>query len=271
MLGDGGDHGEADPEAGAVKPWGHAAPFIADVDLEAVALDAPSDDLDLTGCRRAHIGVDDRVGYGLRDRKRHVGRVGHRMLASVGGNGTTNGADMISARRETKGERLGRHLSAFPGIAFEKPGRSVVKRGRTPSLRDGMHARAARRLTRRPDRAGSASVGTPDSTSRQEFGVCEIELGDGRVVLQLAGELDVYSAPRVADMLERFSSDGRLCVFDLSRLTFIDSSGLRVLLLAARADAAGGAIPVTGPLPEVVERLLDLLGVGDRVRLEEGS
>jgi anti-sigma B factor antagonist len=114
-------------------------------------------------------------------------------------------------------------------------------------------------------------VSTPDSTSSQAFGISEIALGDGRVVVQLAGELDVGSAPRVADTLERLTSDGQLCAFDLSRVTFIDSSGLRVLLLAARADAAGGAIPVTGPLPQVVERLFDLLGVGDRVRLQASS
>ena len=111
----------------------------------------------------------------------------------------------------------------------------------------------------------------PGSTSGQEFGVREIALGYGRVVLQLTGDFDVGSAPRVDDVLARLSADGHLCVFDLSRVSFIDSSGLRVLLMGAPADAVGGAIPVTGPLPEVVERLFDLTGLGDRVRREEGD
>jgi hypothetical protein len=52
----------------------------------------------------------------------------------------------------------------------------------------------------------------PGSTSSQEFGVSEVTLGDGRVVQQLTGELDVGSAPRVAEVLERFSSAGsRAC------------------------------------------------------------
>jgi hypothetical protein len=66
--------------------------------------------------------MDDRIGYDLGDRKRHVVRVGHRMLAGVGANGTTNGADAVSAGPKTKREGLGRHLRAFPSIAFAQPG-----------------------------------------------------------------------------------------------------------------------------------------------------
>jgi anti-anti-sigma regulatory factor len=43
-------------------------------------------------------------------------------------------------------------------------------------------------------------------------------------------------------------------VFDLSSVTFIDSSGLRALK-AARAESAGGAFTVLGTLPVVVYRL----------------
>jgi hypothetical protein len=41
-------------------------------------------------------------------------------------------------------------------------------------------------------------VSTPDSTSSQAFGISEIALGDGRVVVQLAGELDVSEARRAS-------------------------------------------------------------------------
>jgi anti-anti-sigma factor len=49
-------------------------------------------------------------------------------------------------------------------------------------------------------------------------------------VVTLDGELDCQTAPQLADALRRSADGGRPVIIDLSRLQFIDSSGLHVLM-----------------------------------------
>src|SRR5947207_10613632 len=49
-------------------------------------------------------------------------------------------------------------------------------------------------------------------------------------VVTLDGELDCQTAPQLADALQRSANGGRAVIIDLSRLQFIDSSGLHVLM-----------------------------------------
>ena len=88
------------------------------------------------------------------------------------------------------------------------------------------------------------------------------------VVVALEGEIDLSAAPdaerRIAQAEAR--EPGRL-VIDLREVTFMDSSGLRVLLTAhRRADQAGrGFALVKGG--EAVERLLDVTGLTGRLEI----
>src|SRR5436190_8376465 len=54
---------------------------------------------------------------------------------------------------------------------------------------------------------------------------------DGRIVVRIAGDIDVVSAPRLAEALKIL--DGPLTV-DCSQLEFMDASGLNVLAKAAQ-------------------------------------
>ena len=58
---------------------------------------------------------------------------------------------------------------------------------------------------------------------------------DGTVV-RLSGELDIASAPMLDECLE--SLDGEAVTIDFANLTFIDSSGLQVLVQRHRKDGA---------------------------------
>lgn len=55
-------------------------------------------------------------------------------------------------------------------------------------------------------------------------------------VVAVVGELDCQTSPRLAEALQRASDQGRRVVVDLSRLQFIDSSGLHVLMSGAGAE-----------------------------------
>ena len=69
-----------------------------------------------------------------------------------------------------------------------------------------------------------------------------IEAGDGVVVV--AGELDAATAGQLA---RRLSAPPAVRVIDLSGVTFIDASGLRVLVDATRPRRATGVVCALPP------------------------
>jgi anti-anti-sigma factor len=75
----------------------------------------------------------------------------------------------------------------------------------------------------------------------------------GTLVLRLSGELDLMSEPQLAAELGRAA--GRRVRIDLAELAFMDSTGLRALLAAAREHPE---LELTGPLQPPVRRLLEL-------------
>lgn len=86
--------------------------------------------------------------------------------------------------------------------------------------------------------------------------------GEGlSAVVTPAGELDHHTADVLREPLEGCLDDGfsRL-VIDCSRLEFMDSTGLNVLLGARlKAEAAGGGVHLAGMLP-VVARVFEITG-----------
>ncbi|HJZ61167.1 MAG TPA: STAS domain-containing protein [Miltoncostaeaceae bacterium] len=95
-------------------------------------------------------------------------------------------------------------------------------------------------------------------------------------LVRLDGELDLLGVPEVEEALDLAGADGTAVVLDLRGLAFIDSSGLRCILLADRARRARGESLVClasreGPVGRLVD-LLDLSGEIDvREDLEEGG
>ncbi len=75
------------------------------------------------------------------------------------------------------------------------------------------------------------------------------------------------TAPRLAGAIDDTIAKGaHLIVVRLEHVSFIDSSGLRVLLSGADQIAEGGGqLFVEGATP-VVERLLEVSGIIDRLR-----
>jgi anti-anti-sigma factor len=88
----------------------------------------------------------------------------------------------------------------------------------------------------------------------------EVSNPDGQVRVALAGELDLESAPELADRLREVEADDpRLLVIDLRGLSFMDSSGLRELFLATRRarEQRRRLVVVRGSEP--IDRVLDLV------------
>ena len=87
----------------------------------------------------------------------------------------------------------------------------------------------------------------------------------GGVRLSLTGELDLASAPRVEEELERVERDGppRL-VLDLRGLTFMDSTGLRLIAGAdARPRADDRRLTIVQG-PPAVRRVFEITRLDER-------
>jgi anti-sigma B factor antagonist len=90
------------------------------------------------------------------------------------------------------------------------------------------------------------------------------------VVLQLFGELDVASSPRLEAEIER-AHDSELTVVDLRALEFIDSTGLGVLVRAHhRARELGHGFALVKGLGQV-DRLLAITGIADQLLVAESA
>jgi anti-anti-sigma factor len=98
----------------------------------------------------------------------------------------------------------------------------------------------------------------------------EIAVSDsgGVRLLRLKGELDMAGVERFERLLTGGQTPGAATfVLDMRELTFIDSSGLRALIMAdQRVRAEGGRfIVVRGP--DRVDQVLEMTGVARRIEL----
>ena len=85
---------------------------------------------------------------------------------------------------------------------------------------------------------------------------------DGPVRLTLVGELDHLASQDLLTRLDECRAAGQPVRLDLSRLEFIDSSGVRAILVSVRdARRDGWRLEVERQVSWQVERVLDVLGI----------
>jgi anti-sigma B factor antagonist len=83
---------------------------------------------------------------------------------------------------------------------------------------------------------------------------------------KLNGEVDAHTAPALAAALAELPSG--VVTLDMADVSFMDSSGLRVLMEATtRARDGGGDLTVSNPSPAVA-RLVEISGLGEQLRLD---
>jgi anti-sigma B factor antagonist len=117
-----------------------------------------------------------------------------------------------------------------------------------------------RRLRRR--RAAAPAVDVPV----RPFSVVTSPIGDGLVV-EVTGEVDIATAPRLREALEQRPAAGGRLVVDLTGVTFMDSSGLGILLNLQRdVGDAGGRLAVVCP-PGPARLLLEVTGLDSELPL----
>ena len=93
-----------------------------------------------------------------------------------------------------------------------------------------------------------------------------VPVRDGVARVNVRGELDVATSPSLQRCLDGELTAGRGVELDLSGVPFIDSSGIRVLLIELGSFAEQGRdFTVCTPLRDQVRRVLELTGVLERL------
>ena len=88
-------------------------------------------------------------------------------------------------------------------------------------------------------------------------------------LIRAAGELDMSSAPALRHELDVARDEAVTALLDMAEVTFIDSTGLHLLLDASRSgDGTDWSFFIVRP-SAAVQRLIDVSGTGDLLALVE--
>ena len=89
----------------------------------------------------------------------------------------------------------------------------------------------------------------------------------GVVIAEVTGDIDISTVSGLRERLLELADSGEPLIVDLNGVSFIDSTGLGVLIaVARRADAHGGSVHAVCSRPQT-RKLLWLTGVDRRIPL----
>lgn len=90
---------------------------------------------------------------------------------------------------------------------------------------------------------------------------------DGHVVLAIGGEIDLATAGVFGAAIDEGLRRTGKVVLDFANVTFMDSSGLNVLVAATGQNGAHDSVLIRNP-PDIVQRLLSMTGLNEVIRIE---
>ena len=85
--------------------------------------------------------------------------------------------------------------------------------------------------------------------------------------IALAGRLDTMTAPELEAELNQSLGSVNELIFDFSKLDYISSAGLRVLLSAHKTMSGKGGMKITH-VNEIVQEVFDVTGFSDILTIE---
>lgn len=102
---------------------------------------------------------------------------------------------------------------------------------------------------------------------QNQFNV-DVRRDGSAAVVAVRGELDLASGPELEAQLDQLAGpETQLVVVDLRQLDFMDSTGLSIIVRAHQRLADQGCEMGLVKGSQQVQRLLDLTGVAERLRL----
>lgn len=88
-----------------------------------------------------------------------------------------------------------------------------------------------------------------------------------KTTVELCGRLDTMTAPELDGMLPELTDDATELVIDMTKLEYISSAGLRVILKAQKIMQKKGVMTVTGVNESIME-VFEITGFADILNIE---
>jgi anti-sigma B factor antagonist len=112
---------------------------------------------------------------------------------------------------------------------------------------------------------GMRIVGSRSTTDPHGL-FCDVASVDGQTVVTVAGELDLATAPLLADVVDGLHDPGiDTVVLDVTGVEFCDSSGLAVLVRSRQAAEEHGVRVVVRSPPPAMRSLLEITKLHDLI------
>ena len=93
------------------------------------------------------------------------------------------------------------------------------------------------------------------------------KMNGNQLTIALEGRLDTTTAPELEAELKTSLDSTDSLIFDLSKLDYISSAGLRVLLSAQKSMSKKGGMKVTH-INEIVQEVFEVTGFADILDIE---
>ena len=93
------------------------------------------------------------------------------------------------------------------------------------------------------------------------------EMNGTELKIALEGRLDTMSAPELEAVINQNQENAESLTIDFSKLDYISSAGLRVLLSAHKAMSTKGGMKVTN-INEIVREVFEVTGFADILTIE---
>jgi stage II sporulation protein AA (anti-sigma F factor antagonist) len=116
-----------------------------------------------------------------------------------------------------------------------------------------------------PPRTGGTGGGVTGGSGLRDDAIsplaCTLRPLDGAMCLSVAGDLDLAGVPSFLGYLNRASDGGSNLIVDLSRLRYIDSSGINTLLAVQKTFARAGRRIVLAAVSPRMLRVLKIISL----------
>ena len=89
----------------------------------------------------------------------------------------------------------------------------------------------------------------------------------GKITLILEGVLDTTTAPQLQEVLIPAFDEAMHITMDFSKLDYVSSAGLRVLLIGQKTANAKGASMAVSKVPDGIKEVFEITGFSDMLTI----
>ena len=114
---------------------------------------------------------------------------------------------------------------------------------------------------------GGQALAEQDAYAADEEDAEEMIVREGTIVFPVEGFIDAEAAPKLEERLDKVLKEADFLVLDLSKLDYISSAGLRVILKAQKTMSAKGGMKVIHVNDNIIE-IFEAVGFDEILDIE---